>query len=72
MSGFQRLAQLRPGPVVGAMVSPAGPRTEGGRLPREPIVERLFPLLALTGPGHLGRELRAGSGRARLGGSHRE
>src|SRR5215467_16037906 len=25
MSGFHRLAQLRPGPVVSAMVSPAGP-----------------------------------------------
>jgi hypothetical protein len=25
MSGFQRLAQLRPGPVVSAIFSPAGP-----------------------------------------------
>src|SRR5262249_34808240 len=44
----------------------------GGRLPRKPVVECLFPLLALIGPSHPGRELRGARGGVRLGGSHRE
>jgi len=42
------------------------------RLMLEPIVELLFPLRALIGPGHPGRELRRGRGRVRLGRSHRQ
>src|SRR5260370_18571680 len=38
-------------------------RTDGSRLHPKPIVELLFPLLALLGPGHPGRELRGGLSR---------
>src|SRR6516165_8773156 len=46
---------------------PGRARIDGCRLHRKPIVERLPPLLALTGPGDPGRELRGGPGRVRLG-----
>ena len=46
-------------------------RIDGGSPHRKPIVELLFPLSALIGPSHPGRELRGGRGRVRLGGSHR-
>src|SRR6266581_4039160 len=43
---------------------------DGGRLHRKPIVELLFPLSALIGPSHPGRELRGDLGRVRLGWAH--
>jgi hypothetical protein len=55
---------VRPGPVLSAMLSPAGPGSMGGRLHRKPVVELLLPFLACRGPSHRGRELRAGPGRA--------
>jgi hypothetical protein len=54
MSGFQRLAQLRPGPVVSAIPSPAGPGSMGGHLRRKPILELLLPFLGAWAPGCAG------------------
>jgi hypothetical protein len=67
MSGFQRPA--RPGRQRDGQ--PGRARIDGGRPRGKPVVERLFPLLALIGARHPGRELRGGRGGVRLGESHR-
>ena len=70
MSGFHRLAQLRPGAVVRAIVSPAGPGSMVAACTASRSWSRCFHALPQRTRPSGPRTVR-GPGRVRLGGSHR-